>query len=234
VEKDSRGTKRKEHRIKEAGMNLILLGGPGAGKGTQAKLLIDKYQIPQISTGDILRAAVKEGTEMGKKAKEYMDAGKLVPDEVVIGIIEDRLKQPDAQKGFILDGFPRTVPQAEALDATLKKMGSKIDHVLSIEVDEEELVTRLTGRRTCKNQACGQMYHIKFTPPKKEGICDKCGSELYQRDDDNETTVRSRLATYNQATKPLIDYYSKQGILKTIKGVGSINDIFNQICSILG
>jgi len=215
-------------------MNLILLGGPGAGKGTQAKLLIEKYQIPQISTGDILRAAVKEGTEMGKKAKEYMDAGKLVPDEVVIGIIEDRLKQPDAQKGFILDGFPRTVPQAEALDATLKKMGSKIDHVLSIEVDEEELVTRLTGRRTCKNQACGQMFHVKFTPPKKEGVCDKCGSELYQRDDDNETTVRSRLATYNQATKPLIDYYSKQGILKTIKGVGGINDIFNKICSILG
>jgi len=215
-------------------MNLILLGGPGAGKGTQAKLLIEKYKIPQISTGDILRAAVKEGTAMGKKAKEYMDAGKLVPDEVVIGIIEDRLKQADAQKGFILDGFPRTVPQAEALDATLKKMGSKIDNVVSIEVDEEELVTRLTGRRTCKNQACGQMYHIKFTPPKKEGVCDKCGNELYQRDDDNETTVRSRLQTYNQATKPLTDYYEKQGILKTIKGVGGINDIFNKIVGILG
>ncbi|MBM4286745.1 MAG: adenylate kinase [Deltaproteobacteria bacterium] len=215
-------------------MNLILLGGPGAGKGTQAKLLIEKYQIPQISTGDILRAAVKEGTAMGKKAKEYMDAGQLVPDEVVIGIIEDRLKQADAQKGFILDGFPRTVPQAEALDATLKKMGSKIDHVLSIEVDEEELVTRLTGRRTCKNLACGQMFHIQFTPPKKEGVCDKCGSDLYQRDDDNETTVRSRLTTYNQATKPLIDYYSKQGMVKTIKGVGGINDIFNKIVGILG
>jgi len=210
------------------------LGGPGAGKGTQAKLLIEKYQIPQISTGDILRAAVKEGTAMGKKAKEYMDAGQLVPDEVVIGIIEDRLKQADAQKGFILDGFPRTVPQAEALDATLKKMGSKIDHVLSIEVDEEELVTRLTGRRTCKNLACGQMFHIQFTPPKKEGVCDKCGSDLYQRDDDNETTVRSRLTTYNQATKPLIDYYSKQGMVKTIKGVGGINDIFNKIVGILG
>lgn len=215
-------------------MNLILLGGPGAGKGTQAKLLIEKYKIPQISTGDILRAAVKEGTEMGKKAKEYMDAGKLVPDEVVIGIIEDRLKQPDAQKGFILDGFPRTVAQAEALDQMLAKMGSKIDHVLSIEVDEEELVTRLTGRRTCKNPDCGQMYHIKFNPPKKEGICDKCGSELYQRDDDNETTVRSRLKTYNEATKPLIDYYQQKGLLKTIKGVGSIEDIFNQIVSILG
>ncbi|MEJ5329532.1 MAG: adenylate kinase [Desulfobaccales bacterium] len=215
-------------------MNLILLGGPGAGKGTQAKKLIDKYQIPQISTGDILRAAVKEGTEMGKKAKEYMDAGKLVPDEVVIGIIKDRLAQPDCKKGFILDGFPRTVPQAEALDKVLADLGSKIDHVISIDVDEEELVTRLTGRRTCKNPDCGQMYHIKFNPPKKEGVCDKCGSELYQRDDDNEATVRSRLATYNQATKPLIDYYQAKGLLRPIKGVGSIDDIFNQICKILG
>jgi adenylate kinase len=215
-------------------MNLILLGGPGAGKGTQAKKLIDKYQIPQISTGDILRAAVKEGTEMGRKAKEYMDAGKLVPDEVVIGIIRDRLAQPDCRKGFILDGFPRTVPQAEALDKVLAEMNSKIDHVISIDVDEEELVTRLTGRRTCKNPDCGQMYHIKFTPPKKEGVCDKCGSELYQRDDDNEATVRSRLATYNQATKPLIDYYQAKGLLRPIKGVGSIDDIFTQICGILG
>jgi adenylate kinase len=214
-------------------MNLILLGGPGAGKGTQAKKLIDKYQIPQISTGDILRAAVKEGTPMGKKAKEYMDAGKLVPDEVVIGIVEDRLKQPDCTKGFILDGFPRTVPQAEALDTALAKMKSKIDHVVSIDVDEEALVTRLTGRRTCKNAACGQMYHIKFTPPKKEGVCDKCGGELYQRDDDNETTVRSRLATYNQATKPLIDYYSGKALVRPIKGEGGIDDIFKQICNIV-
>jgi adenylate kinase len=214
-------------------MNLILLGGPGAGKGTQAKKLIDKYQIPQISTGDILRAAVKEGTPMGKKAKEFMDAGKLVPDEVVIGIVEDRLKQPDCKKGFILDGFPRTVPQAGALDQSLANMASKIDHVVSIDVDEEELVTRLTGRRTCKNAACGMMYHIKFNPPKKEGVCDKCGGELYQRDDDNETTVRSRLATYNQATKPLIDYYSVKGLVRPIKGVGGIDDIFKQICSIV-
>jgi adenylate kinase len=214
-------------------MNLILLGGPGAGKGTQAKKLIDKFQIPQISTGDILRAAVKEGTAMGKKAKEYMDAGKLVPDEVVIGIIKDRLKQADCQKGFILDGFPRTVPQAEALDQVLADMGSKIDHVVSIDVDEEELVTRLTGRRTCKNPACGQMYHIKFTPSQKEGVCDKCGGELYQRDDDNETTVRSRLATYNQATKPLIDYYTKKGLVRPIKGVGSIDDIFKKIVGIV-
>ncbi|OPX20898.1 MAG: adenylate kinase [Desulfobacca sp. 4484_104] len=212
-------------------MNLILLGGPGAGKGTQAKMMIEKYQIPQISTGDILRAAVKEGTELGKQAKACMDAGKLVPDEVVIGIIEDRLKQADCQKGFILDGFPRTVPQAEALDKTLQKMGSKIDHVLSIDVDEEELVKRLTGRRTCKQ--CGQMYHIIFSPPKKEGVCDKCGGELYQRDDDNEATVRSRLATYNQQTKPLIDYYSKQELVRQIKGVGSISDIFQKIVDTL-
>lgn len=208
-------------------MNLILLGGPGAGKGTQAKMLIDKFQIPQISTGDILRAAVKEGTQLGQEAKTYMDAGKLVPDSVVIGIIEDRLKQSDCQKGFILDGFPRTVPQAEALDDTLKKMGSKIDHVVNIAVDEEELVKRLTGRRTCKH--CGQMYHVMFNPPKQEGVCDKCGGELYQRDDDNEATVRARLATYNQQTKPLIDYYRKQGLVRDIKGEGSIADIFQKI-----
>ena len=215
-------------------MNLILLGGPGAGKGTQAKKLIDQYQIPQISTGDILRAAVKEGTEMGKKAKEYMDAGKLVPDEVVIGIIKDRLAQPDCKKGFILDGFPRTVPQAEALDKVLNGLGTKIDHVVSIDVDEEELVTRLTGRRTCKNADCGQMYHINFSPPQKEGVCDKCGAELYQRDDDNEATVRSRLATYNQATKPLIDYYTAKGLVRPIAGVGGIDEIFTKICGILG
>ncbi len=215
-------------------MNLILLGGPGAGKGTQAKKLIDKYQIPQISTGDILRAAVKEGTPMGKKAKEFMDAGKLVPDEVVIGIIKDRLAQPDCKKGFILDGFPRTVPQAEALDKVLAGLGTKLDHVVSIDVPEEDLVTRLCGRRTCKNPDCGQMYHIKYTPPKKEGICDKCGSELYQRDDDNETTVRSRLATYNQATRPLIDYYRAKGLVRPIAGVGSIDNIFNKIVGILG
>jgi adenylate kinase len=214
-------------------MNLILLGGPGAGKGTQAKKLIDKFQIPQISTGDILRAAVKDGTEMGRKAKEFMDAGKLVPDEVVIGIIKDRLAQPDCKKGFILDGFPRTVPQAEALDKVLAGLGMKIDHTVSIEVDEEALVERLTGRRTCKNAACGQMFHIKFTAPKKAGVCDKCGTELYQRDDDNETTVRSRLETYNKATAPLIDYYGTKGLLRPIKGVGSIDDIFIKIVGIV-
>jgi adenylate kinase len=214
-------------------MNLILLGGPGAGKGTQAKKLIDKYQVPQISTGDILRAAVKEGTEMGRKAKEFMDAGKLVPDEVVIGIIKDRLAQADCKQGFILDGFPRTVPQAEALGKVLEGLKAGIDHVISIDVDEEALVTRLTGRRTCKNAACGQMFHIQFTPPKKEGVCDKCGGELYQRDDDNETTVRSRLTTYNTATAPLIDFYTKLGLVRPIAGVGGIDDIFNKIVAIL-
>ena len=170
---------------------------------------------------------------MGKKAQECMNAGTLVPDEVVIGIIKDRLAQPDCKKGFILDGFPRTVPQAEALDKVLKGLGTKIDHVVSIDVDEEALVTRLTGRRTCKSGACGQMFHVKFSPAKKEGVCDKCGGELYQRDDDNETTVRSRLATYNQATAPLIGYYTKQGLVRPIKGVGGIDDIFNQIVGIV-
>ena len=206
-------------------MNLILLGGPGAGKGTQAKKLIDKFQIPQISTGDILRAAVKEGTEMGKKAKEYMDAGKLVPDEVVIGIIKDRLAQPDCKKGFILDGFPRTVPQAEALDKVLTALSSKIDHVVSIDVDEEALVTRLTGRRTCKNAACGQMFHITFSPPKKEGICDKCGSELYQREDDKAETVKNRIRVYFEQTAPLIEYYRRKGVLAEIDGGKPIDEV---------
>jgi adenylate kinase len=170
---------------------------------------------------------------MGRKAKEFMDAGKLVPDEVVIGIIKDRLAQPDCKKGFILDGFPRTVPQAEALDKVLVGLGTKIDHVVSIDVDEEALVVRLTGRRTCKNAACGQMFHIKFTPAKKEGVCDKCGTELYQRDDDNEATVRNRLATYNQATAPLIGYYTTKGLVRPIAGVGSIDDIFNKIVGIV-
>jgi adenylate kinase len=212
-------------------MNLILLGGPGAGKGTQAKKLIEKYGIPQISTGDILRAAVKDGTELGKKAKGYMDKGKLVPDQLIIDIMEERLKQPDCQKGYMLDGFPRTVVQADALGNLLEKMASKIDHVVSVEVDKEELVRRLTGRRTCRE--CGAMYHIMFNPPKKEGVCDKCEGELYQRDDDNEATVRSRLDVYEKQTFPLIRYYKDKGLLRTIDGVGDINVIFDRITSIL-
>jgi adenylate kinase len=209
------------------GMNIILLGPPGCGKGTQAKMLTEKYHIPQISTGDILREAVKNETPLGLEAKTYMDSGKLVPDEVVIGIIQDRLKQPDCEKGFILDGFPRTVVQAEALDDTLKAMEKKIEHAISITVDEEELLRRLTGRRTCRS--CGAMFHILFNPPKKEGICDACSGELYQRDDDKEETIRNRLNVYNQQTAPLIDYYQKKDLLRTIEGVGKIEDIFRKI-----
>lgn len=213
-------------------MNLILLGPPGAGKGTQAKRLMEKYNIPQISTGDILRAAVKDGTEMGKKAKEYMDAGKLVPDEVVIGIIDDRLKEDDCKEGYMLDGFPRTVPQAEALDEVLAKMGSAIDHTISIEVPEDELMGRLTGRRTCKD--CGAGFHVMFDPPKTEGVCDKCSGQLYQRDDDNEETVGNRLKVYNDQTQPLIDYYQNKSLLRPIDGLGKIEEIFGRITDLLG
>ena len=213
-------------------MNLILLGPPGGGKGTQAKLLTEKYHIPQISTGDILREAVKQGTPLGRDAKGYMDAGKLVPDDVVIGIIEERLKQSDCKKGFILDGFPRTVIQAEALDSTLKVMQKKIEHAVSITVEDEELIQRLTGRRTCPS--CGAMFHVIFNPPKNEGICDSCSGALYQRDDDKEETIRNRLKVYNQQTAPLIDYYQSKGLLRTIKGVGKIEDIFKKIEKILG
>ncbi|GAB6064402.1 adenylate kinase [Deferrisoma palaeochoriense] len=212
-------------------MRLILLGPPGAGKGTQAKRLIERYGIPQISTGDILRAAVRDGTELGRKAKEYMDAGKLVPDEVVIGIIEERLQEPDCAKGFILDGFPRTVPQADALKGVLGKLGQAIDHVVSIEVPDEDLVERLTGRRTCRK--CGAMYHVKFSPPAKEGVCDKCGGELYQRDDDREETIRSRLKVYHEQTAPLVEYYEKAGLLRRIPGQGSVDEIYQRILEVL-
>ena len=212
-------------------MNIILLGPPGAGKGTQAKMLIDKYRMPQISTGDILRAAVKEGTPLGKEAKSFMDKGQLVPDSVVIGIVEERIQQPDCQRGYMLDGFPRTVPQAEALDEMLKKRKSKIDHVVSIEVATDELVKRLTGRRTCRE--CGEGFHIHSKPPKKAGKCDKCGAELYQRDDDNEKTVTARLQVYENQTFPLIEYYRKQGKLRPVDGVGEMKTIFERITKVL-
>ena len=212
-------------------MNIILLGPPGAGKGTQAKMLIEEYQIPQISTGDILRAAVKEGTPLGKEAKSYMDKGALVPDSVVIGIVEERIQEPDCKKGYMLDGFPRTVPQAEALDEMLSKLSAQIDHVVSIEVANEELVKRLTGRRTCRE--CGAGYHVMFDPPKVEGVCDKCGGELYQRDDDNVETVTSRLNVYEAQTLPLIDYYEVKGKIRPIDGVGDIKDIFKRITVVL-
>lgn len=213
-------------------MDVILLGPPGAGKGTQAKLMIDRWNIPQISTGDILRAAVREGTPLGTEARKFMDAGELVPDSVVIGIIAERLKEDDAAEGFILDGFPRTIPQAEALGEILDELGRSIDHVVSIEVDDEELVGRLTGRRMCKG--CGESFHMIFNPPADEKVCDRCGGELYHRDDDKEETIRQRLAVYAQQTEPLIDYYSAAGLVRKIEGTGSIEDIFGKIEAELG
>ena len=212
-------------------MNVILLGPPGAGKGTQAKMLVEEYQIPQISTGDILRAAVKEGSPLGKEAKACMDKGDLVPDSVVIGIVEERIQQPDCAKGYMLDGFPRTVPQAEALDGMLQNLSSQIDHVVSIEVASEELVGRLTGRRTCRD--CGVGFHVMFDPPEQEGVCDKCGGELYQRDDDNVETVTSRLEVYESQTLPLIDYYKAQEKIRPIDGVGEIKEIFGRVTQVL-
>ena len=213
-------------------MKLILLGPPGAGKGTQAVRLVEHYKIPQISTGDILRKAVKEGTEMGAMAKGYMDKGALVPDEVVIGIIRDRILEPDCKNGYILDGFPRTIAQAEALDEMLGKMNSHLDHVVNIAVNDEEIVKRLTGRRTCP--ACGAGYHIQFDPPAKEGVCDKCGGALIQRDDDTEGTIRSRLKVYREQTEPLISFYGTKGLLRTIPGEGGMEEIFNSILIALG
>ncbi len=212
--------------------NLVLLGPPGAGKGTQAKMLVEQYGIPQISTGDILRKAAAAGTDLGKEAKKYMDAGNLVPDDVVIGLVRERLKEPDCKAGYILDGFPRTVNQAKTLDDILKKMTDSLTHVISIEVDEKDLLTRLTGRRTCRS--CGAMYHVKFEPPKKGDVCDKCGGELYQRDDDKEETIMSRLKVYKQQTEPLIAYYKGTGLLRSIPGTGGIKDIFNSITTVLG
>jgi adenylate kinase len=193
-----------------------------------------KYGIPQISTGDIFRAALKEGTPMGLKAKGYMDKGELVPDDVVVGVVEERLAKPDLAKGFMLDGFPRTLPQAEALDRILSGLTKKLDHAVLVDVPDDELMGRLTGRRTCRNSDCGKMYHVMFNPPKKEGVCDTCGSELYQRDDDSEATIRERLNVYNAQTAPLIDYYDKKGLLRKVKGVGPIDQIFATIIKVLG
>ncbi len=212
-------------------MRVVLLGAPGAGKGTQAKKLIDKYRIPQISTGDILRKAVADGTPLGKEAKVIMDQGGLVSDKIVLGLVEERLKQPDCKAGYILDGFPRNTAQAEALDKMLAGMGASLTTALSIDVDMNDLLKRLTGRRTCKS--CQQMYNIYFTPSKKQGVCDKCGGALFQRDDDKEETIKKRLDVYEKQTAPLISYYGKKKILKAVPGVGSVDDIFKKVCATL-
>ncbi len=213
-------------------MNLILVGPPGAGKGTQAKKLVAHFGIPQISTGEILRAAVKNETELGLKAKEYMEAGKLVSDDIVIGLIEERLREPDCEKGFILDGFPRTIAQADALEGILKKLDKRLDHVVVLIVPDEDVVERLSGRRVCKN--CGMEYHIKFKPPKKEGVCDNCGGELYQRADDNEETIRNRLKVYHEQTAPLLGYYKERSLVREVDGTGEFDAIFDRILEALG
>ncbi|MHB1406999.1 MAG: adenylate kinase [Desulfitobacteriaceae bacterium] len=213
-------------------MRTILMGPPGAGKGTQAEALVAKFEIPHISTGDMFRAAIKAGTPLGLKAKEYMDAGGLVPDEVTIGIVEDRLKQPDCAKGFLLDGFPRTVAQADALREIIANLGLVLDGVINIEVEEEKLLERLTGRRICRQ--CGATYHTVFNPPAKEGVCDKCSGELYQRSDDTLETAQNRLRVYNEQTEPLINYYRSQGLLKGIEGDQAIDKVLQDILIAMG
>src|SRR4030066_693583 len=207
-------------------MRLVLLGAPGAGKGTQAKKLTEKYRIPQISTGDILRKAVADGTPLGKEAKVIMDKGELVPDKIVLGLVEERVKQNDCKKGYILGGLPRNTAQAEALDKMLNDLRMPLDSALSVDVPKDDLMKRLTGRRTCKK--CQQLINVYFSTSKKDGVCDKCDGELFQRDDDKEETIKKRLDVYEAQTAPLIDYYKKKGMLKSISGTGSIEDIFSK------
>ncbi|MDI6812550.1 MAG: adenylate kinase [Desulfitobacteriaceae bacterium] len=213
-------------------MRTILMGPPGAGKGTQATVLVDRFHIPHISTGDMFRAAMKAGTLLGLKAKEYMDTGALVPDEVTIGIVEERLHEPDCANGFLLDGFPRTVAQADALGKILHKIGLKLDGVLNLRVDEEKLLARLTGRRVCRK--CGATYHVLYNPPAQDSVCNECGGELYQRRDDTLETANNRLAVYNQQTEPLIAYYRNQGLLKEIEGDQEIDLVLQDILVALG
>jgi adenylate kinase len=212
-------------------MNLILMGPPGAGKGTQAERIVAEFGIPHISTGDAFRAAMKEGTALGVKAKEFVDAGLLVPDDVTIGIVRERLQQDDCKKGFMLDGFPRTISQAEALDEILAQMGRKIDHVVNLKVDRELLLARLTGRRICRT--CGATYHILFNPPVKEGICDKDGGELYQRSDDTEEKVGTRLDEYTNKTAPLLKYYQDKNLLRALNGEREIDEVTNELINVL-
>ncbi len=213
-------------------MKIIMLGAPGAGKGTQAKQIADKYSIPHISTGDIFRANLKAGTELGKKAKEYMDQGLLVPDELTCDLVMDRIGQDDCKNGFVLDGFPRTIPQAEALDAALAKINEKMDYAIDVDVPDENIVSRMSGRRACLN--CGATYHIVSIPTKVEGICDRCGNKVVLRDDDQPETVKKRLDVYHEQTQPLIDYYKKQNILKTVDGTQPMENVFGAIVEILG
>lgn len=213
-------------------MKVIMLGAPGAGKGTQAKMIADKYGIPHISTGDIFRANIKNGTELGKEAKSYMDKGLLVPDELTVRLLLDRVAQDDCGNGYVLDGFPRTIPQAEVLDAELTKLGEKVDYAVNVDVPDENIINRMSGRRACLN--CGATYHIVSIPPKKEGICDTCGSELVIRDDDQPETVKNRLNVYHEQTQPLIDYYEAKGVLRSVDGTHPMAEVFDAIVGILG
>lgn len=213
-------------------MKIIMLGAPGAGKGTQAKMIADKYGVPHISTGDIFRANIKNGTELGMKAKKYMDQGLLVPDELTVRILLDRVAQDDCKNGYVLDGFPRTIPQAEVLDSELTKLGDHIDYAINVDVPDENIVKRMSGRRACLT--CGATYHIEHVPPKKEGICDVCGSELVLRDDDKPETVKNRLNVYHEQTQPLIDFYTEKGVLKTVDGTVPMEEVFAAITAILG
>ncbi|MBQ6589031.1 MAG: adenylate kinase [Butyrivibrio sp.] len=212
-------------------MKIIMLGAPGAGKGTQAQMIADKYNIPHISTGDIFRANIKNGTELGKKAKEYMDKGLLVPDELTVQLLLDRVANDDCKNGYVLDGFPRTIPQADVLDNELTKLGDKVDFAVNVDVPDENIVRRMSGRRACLK--CGATYHIEHIPPKTEGICDKCGSELVLREDDKPETVQNRLSVYHEQTQPLIEYYDKKNILKTVDGTKDMQEVFSDIVNIL-
>ena len=213
-------------------MKIIMLGAPGAGKGTQAKMIAEKYSIPHISTGDIFRANIKNGTELGMEAKKYMDQGLLVPDELTVKILLDRVAKDDCKKGYVLDGFPRTIPQAEVLDKALSELGDKIDYAINVEVPDENIIKRMGGRRACLS--CGATYHIEHIPPKKEGVCDRCGEALVLRDDDKEETVKNRLNVYHEQTQPLIEYYTGKGILKEVDGTVPMDQVFEAITDILG
>lgn len=212
-------------------MKIIMLGAPGAGKGTQAKMIAEKFGIPHISTGDIFRSNIKEGTELGMEAKKYMDQGLLVPDELTVKILLDRVAKEDCAGGYVLDGFPRTIPQAEVLDEALNKLNDKIDYAVNVDVPDENIVKRMSGRRACLK--CGATFHVEHIPPKQEGICDSCGGELVLRDDDKQETVQNRLKVYHDQTQPLIDYYSKKGILKSVDGTKEMRNVFQLISDIL-